>query len=82
MYQAVKSNLLLYTDDSCLMYQHTDVEEIENQLNKVFENVCNWFVDDKLSMDFGERKTKCIFFFFAGKRKIKSERKLNINIKI
>ena len=26
-------------DDSCLMYQHTDVEEIEEQLNNDFENV-------------------------------------------
>ena len=39
MPQAVKSNLFLYTDDSCLMYQHRDVNEIEKQLNTDFENV-------------------------------------------
>ena len=52
------------------MYQHRDVEKIENQLNKDFENVYDWFVDNKLSMHFGEDKTKSILF--ASKRKIKS----------
>ena len=47
MPQAVKLNQFLYADDSCLMYQHRDVNEIEKQLNKVFENVWDWFVDDK-----------------------------------
>ena len=41
MPQAVKSNLSLYATDSCLMYKHRDVEEIEKQLNKDFENICN-----------------------------------------
>ena len=52
MPHAVKSNLFLYADDSCLMYQHRDVEEIEKQLNKDFENICDWFVDNKLSIHF------------------------------
>ena len=47
MHQAVKSNLFLYANDSCLIYQHRDVEEIEKQLNKDFENICDWFVDNK-----------------------------------
>ena len=83
MPQAVKSNLFLYADDSCLMYQHRDVNETEEQLNKDFENVCDWFVDNKLSIHFGEDKTKSILC--ASKRKIKSARKLNVkykNIKI
>ena len=69
--------------DSCLIYQHRDVNEIEKQLNKDFENVCDWFVDNKLSIHFGEDKTESILF--ASKRKIKSARKLNVkykNIKI
>ena len=36
MPQAVKSNLFLYTNDSCLMYKHRVVEETEKQLNKDF----------------------------------------------
>ena len=66
MPQAVKSNLFLYADDSCLMYQHRDANEIEKQLNKDFENVCNCFVGHKLSIHFGEDKTKSILF--ASKR--------------
>ena len=68
--QAVKSNLFLYVDNSYLMYQHRDVEKIEKQLNKDFENVYDWFVDNELSMYFGDDKTKSILF--ASKRKIKS----------
>ena len=36
MPQAVKSNLLLYTDDSCVMYQHKDIAIIEKILNEDF----------------------------------------------
>ena len=32
MSQAVNSNLLLYTDSSCLLFQHKDVEECEKVL--------------------------------------------------
>ena len=42
MSQAVKWNLLLYTDDSCLMYQHRDVEEIEKQLYKLCLQLVCW----------------------------------------
>ena len=65
------------------MSQHRDVNKIKKQLNKDFENVSDWFVDNKLSIHFGEDKTKSILF--ACKRKIKSARKLNVkykNIKI
>ena len=60
--QAVKSTLLLYADDSCFLYQHKDVDEIEKHLNKDFENICDRFVDNKLSIHFGEDKTKSIPF--------------------
>ena len=62
MKQAVDCNLFLYADDSCLVYQHKDVKEIERNLNKNFSNVFDWFVDNKLSIHFGEEKTKCIIF--------------------
>ena len=38
------------------------VKEIERNLNKNFSNVCDWFVDNKLSIHFEEDKTKCILF--------------------
>ena len=62
---------------------NTDVEEIEKQLNKDFANICDRFVDNKLSIHFGEDKTKSILI--ASKHKINSAKKLNIkykNIKI
>ena len=34
MSQAVKCNLFLYADDTCLICQHKDINEIEKQLNK------------------------------------------------
>ena len=37
MPQAVKSNLLLYADDSCLMYQHKDFAIIEKNLTKILK---------------------------------------------
>ena len=51
--QAVDCDLFLYADDSCLVYQHKDVKEIGRNLNKNFSNVCDWFVDNKLSIHFG-----------------------------
>ena len=52
MPQAVNSNLLLYADDSCLKFQHKDVQEIEKVLYNDFENIYDWFVDNKLSIHF------------------------------
>ena len=76
MPQAVNSNLFLYADDSCLMFQHKEVEEIERVLNNDFENICDWFVDNKLSIHFGEGKT--IAILFASHHKIETIKKLNI----
>ena len=54
MSQAVKSNLFLYADDSCLLYQEREVEEIEKELKKYFESNCDWLVE----IHSGEDKTK------------------------
>ena len=47
MLQAVTSTLLLYADNSCVLYQHKD-KQIEKRLNEDFENLCDWFVDNKV----------------------------------
>ena len=47
--QAVNSNLFLYADDSCLMFQYKEVEEIE-QLRVLNNDICDWFVDNKLKV--------------------------------
>ena len=52
----------LYADDTCLVFQYSDIKEIEIQLNKSFSLICDWFVDNKLSIHFGEDKTLSQFF--------------------
>ena len=52
----------LYADDTCIFYQHEDVKKIENVLNKEFSSLCQWFIDNKLSIHFREDKTKSILF--------------------
>ena len=77
MVQAVSCDLLLYADDSGLIFQHKDIKKIEEHLNKDFANICDWFVDNKLSIHFGEDKTKSILFAPINKCK-KVTNKLNI----
>ena len=80
MSQAVKCNLFLYADDTCLVCQHKDINEIEKQLNKDFESICDWFVDNKLNIRFGDDKIKSILF--STKFLIKNVAKLNIKHEI
>ena len=80
----VISTLLLYADDPYILYQHKDVVQIEKRLNENFENLCDWFVDNKLRIHFGEDKTKSILF--TSKQRAKNILQLNskykdINIK-
>ena len=62
MPQTIHSDLLLYADNSSLTFQHKHVHTIEHQLNKDFTNLCEWFVENKLSIHLGEEKPKCILF--------------------
>ena len=73
MSQVVKCRLFSYADDSCLVCQHKDINEIEKQLNVDFSNMSDWFVDNQLSIHFGEDKAKSILFVskFKGKLNIK-----------
>ena len=83
MPQAVKCDLFLYADDTCLTFQHENVKEIEDQLNLNFSSLCDWFIDNKLSIHLGEDKTKSILF--GTKLNIKQAEPLNIvygNVKI
>ena len=41
MSQAVKCNIFLYADDTCLVCQHEDINKTEKQLNKDFESSCD-----------------------------------------
>ena len=66
----------MHTDDSYLVYQHKDINEIEKNLNVHFSNISDWFGDNKLCIFFGDDKTKSILF--ASKFKKKNIKELNI----
>ena len=76
MVQAVNFDLL-YADDTGLMLHYKQINITEHQLNINFSNICNWFVDNKLGIHFGEYKTKSILF--APFNKCKKLCKLNIS---
>ena len=70
--QTVKSNLFRYADDSCPIFQSKRVIEIEKKLNRDL----TLFVDNRLSIHFGQDKTK--YILIASKRKLKKVPNLNI----
>ena len=76
MSQTVDCKLLLYADDTCLVFQYKDITEIEMALNKTFTMFCDWFVENKSSIHFGRDKTKSILF--CSKYKIKNSKPLGI----
>ena len=71
MSQSVSCDLLLYADDSCLVFTDKSFENIENNLNRNFNSLCEWFVDNKLSIHFGEVEDKTKSILFGTKRRLK-----------
>ena len=62
--------LLLYADDSAILYSNKDPQVISDKLGLELEMCSKWLVDNKLSLHMG--KTECIIF--GSKRKL---RKIN-----
>ena len=60
--QAVNCDVFLYADDACLLFQHKDLERVKEKLTMNFSSICDWFLDNKLSIHFREDKTKSILF--------------------
>ena len=58
------------------MFTDKHIDNIEDNLNRNFNSLCEWFVDNKLSIHFGEDKTKSILF--GTKRKLKRLKELKI----
>ena len=52
----------LYADDTPVFSTSMRTLKIKNVLNKEFSSLCQWFIDNKLSIHFGEDKTKSILF--------------------
>ena len=74
MPQAVKCEILLYADDTCLVYTHKEVSVIQERLNQDFNELCDWVVYNKLSIHFGKENTKTILF---SKRRNKETLEIN-----
>ena len=79
MPQAVSCEFLLYADDTCLICMGNDIKTIEDQLNRDFSLLCEWFINDKLSIHLGEQKTKSILF--GTTKRLKDSRNLYIRYK-
>ena len=75
MSQSVNCGLLLYADDSCLIVTHKDVNYIEKTLNTNLSSLCDWLVDNKLSIHLG--KTESILF--GTRNKLAKVNQLNIH---
>ena len=69
-------DLLLYVDDSCLVFTGKDLTSIENELNKDADSLFSSLMDNMLSIHSVEDKTKSILL--GNKRQIKNAHQLNI----
>ena len=56
------------------LYMGKDIKTIEEQLNTDLSSLCDWFINNKLSVHFGEERTKSILF--GTKRQLKNQRDL------
>jgi len=59
--------LILYADDSVILFAHKDPATISNKLSRVMDNCSTWLIDNKLSLHLG--KTECMLFGSARKLK-------------
>ena len=66
--------LLLYADDSAILYSHRNPEVISSKLGKELQSCSHWLVDNKLSLHLG--KTECLIF--GSKRKLKRVKEFSI----
>ena len=61
MPMAFDCELLLYGDDTCLLFMGKDTKAIKDKLNRDFCSLCEWFVDNKLNIHFERKKLTSIF---------------------
>ena len=59
MPMVARSNLVLYKDNTCQVFQGKNVTDIGKQLNEI----CDWFVDTKLKIYFQTIKPSTSFLF-------------------
>ena len=71
LYKVVARYKLLYPYGKCIVFEHKNVTEIEKR-----PSLCDWLVDNKLSIHFGQDKTKSALF--GTKHKLRNAKALNI----
>ena len=59
---ATGCDLRLYADHTYLLFSNENVSSIEKHLNVDFITLCEWFINNKLSIHLVEVKTECILF--------------------
>ena len=70
--------LILYADDSAILFSHENPELISQKLSEVIESCSSWLVDNKLSLHLG--KTECVLF--GPRKKLKTIKILMLNVRI
>ena len=68
--------VIRYFMQMILAWYSSIITEIEKQPLRDFSSLCDWFVDNKLSVHFGQEKTKSILF--GTKHKLRNAKTLNI----
>ena len=54
--------VLLYADDSCILFSHRDPEVICSKLSKMLKQCHDWLVDNKLSLHLGKTESNYTFW--------------------
>ena len=75
MESAVKCKLLLYADDSALLYANKDVQNIESTLSSELGSISRWLIDNKLSLHIGKSES----ILFGNNRMLKQAAKLEVS---
>ena len=75
MSSAISSKLILYADDSAIIYSAKSIKEIETVLSLELTSIQSWLIDNKLSLHLG--KTEAILF--GSRRKLTKSPKLNMS---
>jgi hypothetical protein len=71
------SNIITYADDSVIYTSSADIDTIQRNLNEDLNNLCKWFKDNELIINFKKDKTETLLFGTA-KRINLQNKELNI----
>jgi hypothetical protein len=69
-----KCKLILYADDSAILFSHKNLDVIGSTLSRELENCSKWLVDNKLSLHLGKTEFIC----FGSKKNLSKIKKFQI----